>query len=66
MNEYKELFRDEKMFGKFTSEWEGYLCNMCGITLDYKSMIYHLIDAHSNIDRIKYLNDPESENFMEQ
>ena len=56
----------EKMFDEFTSEWEGYLCNMCGITLDYKSMIYHLIDKHSNQARIKYLKDPESENFMEK
>jgi len=56
----------EKMFDEFTSEWEGYLCNMCGITLDYKSMIEHLMYKHSDKARIKYLKDPESENYMEK
>ena len=62
MNKYDAI---EKKFYKFTSEWEGYLCNMCGITLDYESMIEHLMYKHSDKARIKYLKDPESENFME-
>ena len=46
----------EKMFDEFTSEWEGYLCNMCGITLDYKSMIEHLMYKHSDKALFKYFS----------
>ena len=37
MNKYDAI---EKMFDEFTSEWSGYICNMCGNVASYNDKLH--------------------------
>ena len=49
----------------FASDFEGYVCRLCGSTYNCDDIEKHLIHDHTEKELREYLKDPDKKDFLE-